>query len=75
MSRKLIMKKAKNIYDDLKNNSTEPDIESEFTASTGSLRRFLHRTGFSLRRKTSVAEKDPERLIDKVDPLFYHCED
>ena len=30
------------------------------------LRRFLQRTGFSLRHKTSVAQKYHERLIDKL---------
>ena len=66
VSTKLIMKKAKNIYDDLKNNSTEPDIESEFKASTGWLRQFIKHTVFSQRRKTAVAQKDPERLIYKL---------
>ena len=66
VSRKLIMKKATIIYEDLRKGSDDEDLESDFKASTGWLRQFLQRAGFSLRRKTSMAQKDPERLIDKL---------
>ena len=53
VSRKLIMKKAKILYDDMKKGEqTEEDIDNEFLASTGWLRNFMQRNGLSLRRKT-----------------------
>jgi hypothetical protein len=65
VSRKLIMKKALFIYEEkAKNNNCENSVK--FTASTGWLQKFMRRNGLSLRRKTSVAQKDPSRLIDKL---------
>ena len=67
VSRKLIMKKAKILFDDMKKGEqTESDIDNEFLASTGWLRNFMKRNGLSLCRKTSIAQKDPDKLIDKL---------
>ena len=40
--------------------------EEEFKASTGWLKNFMHRNHRSLRRKTSIAHKDPDRLVAKL---------
>lgn len=66
VSRKLIMKKAKVMYDEMIKNEPTHDEENEFLASTGWLKRFMQRNGLSLRRKTSIAQKDPDKLIDKL---------
>ena len=58
VSRKLIMKKAKIIHEEI--TKDKPDVES-FAASNGSLYKFMKRNGLSLRRKTSICQKDPER--------------
>jgi hypothetical protein len=55
------MKKASVVYEDLKK-SGDGNEDVEFKANTGRLCRFLSRYGFSLCRKTSVAQQDPERL-------------
>ena len=68
VSRKMIMKKAKIIYDDMvKEPECENDTNTDFLASTGWLRNFMQRTGLSLRCKTSIAQKDPDKLIDKLE--------
>ena len=65
VSRKLIMKKALYIYNEkLKENDC--DGGTTFVASTGWLQKFMHRNGLSLRRKTSVAQKDLSKLINKL---------
>jgi len=61
VSRKLIMKKALFVY-----NEKAKENGKTFVASTGWLQKFMHRNGLSLRRKTSVAQKDPSKLIDKL---------
>ena len=38
----------------------------DFTASNGWIKKFMRRHGLSLRRKTTVAQKDPEQLVDKL---------
>ena len=38
----------------------------DFTASKGWLDKFMRRHGLSLRRRTTVAQKDPEYLIEKL---------
>lgn len=59
VSRKLIMKKAVLIHEDMeKEGSTE-----DFKASVGWLRLLMKRYGLSLRRKTSMAQKDPSQVI------------
>ena len=67
VSRKLIMKKAQVVYDDMKLGETANTAnEVEFKASTGWLKNFMRRNHLSLRRKTSIAQKDPDRLVAKV---------
>ena len=65
VSRKIIRKKALLIYEDLKH--TAPDrYDENFEATTGWLFKFMKRNNLSLRRKTSVAQKDPDLLISKI---------
>ena len=66
VSRKLIMKKAKINHEEI--TKDKPHAES-FAASNGWLYKFMKRNGLSLRRKTSICQKDPEQLIDKL--VFY----
>ena len=64
VSCKLIMKKTEIVYRDItpeSNTATE-----DFKASRGWLCRSLKRNGLSLRRKTSVAQEDPERMVAKL---------
>ena len=68
------MKKAKIVYDDMtKEPEFENDTNTDFLASTGwlrnstgCLRNFMQRNGLSLRRKTSIAQKDSDKLTDKL---------
>ena len=63
--RKLIRKKAIIVYGDLKR--IDPDRYNEkFEAINGWLFKFMKRHNLSLRRKTSVAQKDPDLLIAKI---------
>jgi len=63
VSCKLIMKKAAMTYSGMKESGADDD---NFKASRGWLRRFMKRNGLSLRRKTSVAQQDPERMVAKL---------
>ena len=61
------MKKAQVVYDEMKLRETvDTANEEEFKASTRWLKNFMRRNYLSLRRKTSVAQKDPDRLVAKV---------
>ena len=65
VSRKIIRKKALLIYEDLKH--TAPDrYDENFEATIGWLFKFMKRNNLSLRRKISVAQKDPDLLISKI---------
>ena len=59
VSKKLIMRKALHL-------SKEQQNMDDFTASNGWIQKFMRRHGLSLRRKTTVAQKDPEQLVDKL---------
>ena len=61
VSRKMIMWKAKCIFD-AKN--VDPATKDSFVASRGWCEKFMRRHGFSFRRKTRTAEKDPSYMID-----------
>ena len=65
VSRKLIMKKSKVMYMDMRENSSLAH-DGDFVASTGWLNNVMKRHGLSLRRKTTVAQKDPDNLIGKL---------
>ena len=69
VSRKLIMKKTVLTNDEMvgRGESTE-----NFKASVGWLRHFMKRYGLSLRRKTSMAQKDPDQVIDKLVAFVLH---
>ena len=58
------MKKAEITYRSIKAGNKE-DFE-EFKASRIWLTLFMKRNGLSLRRKTSAAQQDPERLVAKT---------
>ena len=61
VSRKLIMSKAKQMYDEW----CHDDDKDQFKA-TGWLNNFLKRSALSLRRKTTTAQQEPSHLIDKL---------
>lgn len=64
VSRKMIKKKATVIYRQL----TEEGLTDgdQFVASEGWLVRFMKRNDLSNRRRTSVAQKDPTKLVEKI---------
>ena len=61
VSRTLIRKKAAILFKEIEDTS-----ESEFSASKGWCEKFMRRNGLSLRRKTSVCQKDPDMVIAKL---------
>ena len=62
VSRKLIKVKAKQVYDE----KCSEDEKELFSASAGWLDKFMQRNGLSLRRKTTTAQQEPNRAIDKL---------
>lgn len=60
VSRAMIRNKALEIY------PTLSDGGARFRASKGWLEKFLNRNGFSLRRRTTMAQKDPDLLTEKL---------
>ena len=69
VSRKLIMKKATLIHGEMVGRN---ELTEDFKASVGWLRHFMKRYGLSLRRKTSMAQKDPDQVIDKLVAFILH---
>jgi len=61
VSRILIIKKALIFFKEMDNID-----DSEFNASKGWCDNFMRRNGLSLRRKTSVSQKDPDMVISKL---------
>ena len=64
LSCKLIMKKTEIVYRDITRESNT--VTEDFKVSRGWLCRFLKRNGLALRRKTSVAQQDPKRMVTKL---------
>uniref|UniRef100_A0A8C6KRG3 HTH CENPB-type domain-containing protein n=1 Tax=Nothobranchius furzeri TaxID=105023 RepID=A0A8C6KRG3_NOTFU len=60
VSRKMIRNKALEIF------PTMSDAGMRFLASRGWLEKFLNRNGFALRRRTTMAQKDPDLLTQKL---------
>ena len=72
VTRKLIMKKAQLLQQEM--NTFEEVLENkEFKASGGWLKKFMRRNNLSLRRITSVAQKDPEKLIATLVSSIIHA--
>ena len=69
VSRKMIMWKAKSIFD-AKNE--DPTTKDSFVASRGWCEKFMQRPGFSYRRKTTTAQKDPSYMIDLIVAYVMH---
>ena len=61
VSRKMIQNKAKEIY-----SSVGDGAGKEFVASRGWLQKFLKRNKLSLRRRTTMAQKDLDLLTEKL---------
>ena len=70
VSRKMIMFKAKKIFDD---KTTGPASRDAFFASRGWCEKFMRRHGFLLRRKTTTARRDPSYLIDWLVSFVIHA--
>ena len=62
------MVKAKYLYDE-RCQEGEQDL---FKASDGWLQKFMRRNGLSLRRKTTTAQQEPHRAIDKMISYLLH---
>ena len=58
VSRKLIMFKAKSIYNEKYGDNEE--LKTGFVASNGWLTKFMKWNNISMRRQTTIAEKDPK---------------
>ena len=69
VSRKMIMFKAKKMVD---GKNTDPVTQDSFVASRGWCEKFMKRHGFSLRRKTTTAQKDPSLLVDRLVASVVH---
>ena len=69
VSRKMIMQKAKSIFND---NSNDPAIKGSFVASRGWCEKFMQSHGLSLRRKTTTAQKDPLYMVNRIVAYVMH---
>ena len=69
VSRKIIMFKPNKIFDD---KTTDPASRDAFVANGGWCEKFMRHHGFSLRRKTTTAQKDPSYLIDRLVSFVMH---
>ena len=69
VSCKLIKKKAEITHGHMTENNLV-DV-GDFKASRGWLCRFMKRNGLSLRRKTSIAQQDPERMVHVAKLVSY----
>ena len=69
VSRKMIMWKAKSIFEE---KNEDPALKDTFLASRGWCEKFMRRHGFSLRRKTTTAQKDPAYMVDRIVAYVMH---
>ena len=67
--RKLIMANSKLFYE----SECHKSEKSLFVASIGWVNDFISRNGFSLHRKTTTGQQDPERLIDELILYILHA--
>ena len=72
VSRKLIMFKAKSIYNEKCGDNEE--LKAGFNASDGWLTKFMKRNNLSMRRGTTIAQKDPSHLTTKLVKYFMHVQ-
>ena len=70
VSRKLIMFKAKSIYNEKCGDNEE--LKAGFIANNGWLTKFMKRNKLSMRRRTTIAQKDPSHLTTKLVKYFMH---
>ena len=68
--RKLIMFKAKSTYDEKCGNNEA--MKDAFIASNGCLVKFMSCNNLSLRKKTTIAQKDPFHLTGKLVGYIIH---
>ena len=69
VSRKMIMWKPKSLFDE---KNDDPAVKESFIASREWCERFMRRHGFSLRRKTTAAQKDPSFMADRIVAYVMH---
>ena len=69
VSRKMIMWKVKSIFNEKNDDTT---IKNSFVASRGRCEKFMRKHGFSLRRKTTTAQKDPSYMVDRIIASVMH---
>ena len=70
VSRKLIMFKAKSIYDEKCGDDVE--LKPGFAASNGWLTKFMKRNNLSMRRRIAIAQKDSSHLTTKSAKYVIH---
>ena len=63
------MWKAKSIFN---KKNDHPVIKTSFVVSSGWCEKFMQRHGFSLRQKTTTAQKDPSYLNDRIAAYVMH---
>ena len=70
VSRKLLMCKAKAIFDE--KCGEDEALKESFVASNGWLVKFMKRNHLSLRRRTTIAQKDPSHIVSKLFGYVMH---
>ena len=72
ISRKLVMFKAKAIFDE--KCGDDEALKESFNASNVWLVKFMKRNHLSLRRRTTIAQKDPSHLVSKLVGYVMHVQ-
>ena len=70
VSRKMFMLKTKSLFEA---KSTDPVEQDGFVRSPGWLEKFMKRNAISLGRRTTVAQKDPSLMIEKLVAYILHA--